>query len=100
MEPAIVPEPYQQKINRLLDPAYPLRKEEVIWTLEYIKKKAAELDLHMSDVSRSRLLHSYCCFAEAAMMLIHHRHPQEHEADRLKFWIREALDSIDPLKME
>lgn len=94
MQPASLPDPTRQRLEQMLEPSYPLRKEDVVWILDYIKKKVAEEAPRLTELSQPRLVKTFCCFAEVAMMLIHHRPPHEHEADRLKGWIREALDGL------
>jgi hypothetical protein len=79
-----------RKLEKLLDPHYPLCKDDVIWLLEYIKKKVAEEDPELLDLPQPRLLQNFRYFAEIAMLLIH-RHPvYDQDTDRLKKWAAEA----------
>ncbi|MDQ8733501.1 hypothetical protein [Paenibacillus sp. LHD-38] len=84
------PHPTQMRINRILDPAHPLCREDVIWVLEFIKKKVADEDPALMDLSQPRLMQNFLFFAEAAMSLIHRRHYSDQEADRLRNWLRLA----------
>ncbi|WP_201305468.1 hypothetical protein [Paenibacillus puerhi] len=78
------------KLDQIMDPTRPLCKEEVVWMLEYIKKKVAEEDPNLMDLSQPRLLQNFRYFAEIALMLIQRRNGFDQEADRLKSWLKEA----------
>ncbi|WP_424765956.1 hypothetical protein [Paenibacillus sp. sgz302251] len=80
----------ERRIQRILDPAHPLCREDVVWMLEYIKKKVADEDPALMDLSQPRLMQNFHFFAEAAMSLIHRRHSCDQEADRLRDWLRQA----------
>jgi hypothetical protein len=95
MQPALFSDPTAQHLEQILNPAHTLRKDDIIWVLEYIKKKVADEKLHLIELSQPQLLKSYCYFAEVAMMLIHQRHPN-HETDRLQKLIREAVEALKP----
>lgn len=79
-----------QKLDQLLHPSHVLCRDDVIWILEYIKKKVAERDANLLALSQPRLLTNFHYFAEIAMLLIHRRGGSDQEADRLKSWIAEA----------
>ncbi|MUT66768.1 hypothetical protein [Paenibacillus sp. NEAU-GSW1] len=78
------------RIHRILDTNHPLCREDVVWMLEYIKKKVADEDPALAELSQPRLLKSFHCFAEAAMSLVHRRHCSAQEASRLRGWLSEA----------
>lgn len=80
----------QGKLEQILHPGYPLCKDDVVWILEFIKKKVAEEDPQMLGLAQPRLMKNFRYFAEVAMMLIHRRNGFDQEADRLKMWLREA----------
>jgi hypothetical protein len=82
--------PTQQKLDYILNPSTPLCREEVVWILEYIKKKVAEEDPNLLSLSQPRLLQNFRYFAEIALMLIQRRINFDQEPDRLKKWIAEA----------
>lgn len=84
------------KLEKILDPAHPLCKEEVVWMLEFIKKKVAEADPKLADLSQPRLLQNFRYFAEIALMLIQRRNGFDQEADRLKDWLNEASFGLRP----
>jgi hypothetical protein len=92
--PAPVPQQTRHKLEQMFAPDYPLCKEDVVWILDLIKKKVAEEDPVLLDLSQPRLLRSYHCFAEVAMMLVHRRHMFDQETDRLRTWLLEAAEGI------
>lgn len=46
----------KQKINQILDPTYPLSRDDVVWMLGYITKKVADADPAVLDLSQPRLI--------------------------------------------
>lgn len=91
---APIPLQTKNKLDQLFQPDYPLCREDVVWILDLIKKKVAEEDPELLDLSQPRLLKSFHYFAETAMMLIHRRHMFDQEADRLRTWLLEAATGI------
>lgn len=81
------------KIEQILQSSTPLCREDVVWMLEYIKKKVAEEDPRLLDLPGPRLIQNFHYFAEVAMMLVSPR-SFDHEYDRLKAWLREASYGI------
>ncbi|ULL19951.1 hypothetical protein DVH26_25235 [Paenibacillus sp. H1-7] len=94
----IVPNAVQHKLEQIMDPAHSLCREDVVWILEYIKKKVAEEDPHLMDLSQPRLLQNFRYFAEISLMLIQRRNGFDQEADRLQTWIAEASFGLHPAK--
>jgi hypothetical protein len=92
--------PPELKLEQILDPARPLCKEEVVWILEYIKKKVTEEDPQLMDLTQPRLLQNFRFFAEIALMLIQRRNGFDQEADRLKSWVYEASFGLHPDQIE
>jgi hypothetical protein len=86
----------KSRIDEILQPAHILCREDVVWTLEYIKKKLAEEDPAFLELPSSRLLKNFHYFAEIAMMLIHRHQPQDQEMNRLKMWMAEAAYGLRP----
>lgn len=84
------------KLQQILEPDRPLCKEDVVWVLEYIKKKVTEEDPKLSDLSQPRLMQNFRYFAEIALMLIQRRNGFDQEADRLKEWVNEASYGLNP----
>ncbi|MCS7459395.1 hypothetical protein N0M98_04520 [Paenibacillus doosanensis] len=93
-----VPNAAQRKLEQILDPAHPLCRDDVVWILEFIKKKVAEEDPALADLSQPRLLQNFRYFAEISLMLIQRRNGFDQEADRLKDWIYEASFGLHPPK--
>jgi hypothetical protein len=80
----------QVKLDQILHPSYQLCREDVVWILEFIKKKVAEEDPGLLELSQPRMIKNFRYFAEIAMMLIHRKNGFDEEANRLKLWIHEA----------
>lgn len=95
-----LPHRTESQIDRILDPDHPLCRADVVWMLEYIKKKVADEDPALMDLTQPRLLQNFHYFAEAAMSLINRRHCCDQEADRLRDWLREAAYGINPNKTD
>lgn len=86
-------DPHQagERFNRLLAPDYPLCRDDVIWMLEYVKKKVADEASELSNLPQPRLLHIFQSFAEASMIMIKQRSGGGGpETDRLRSCLREA----------
>lgn len=86
----------ERKLARILDPDHPLCRDEVVWVLEFIKKKVAEEDPKWMELSQPRLLKNFHYFAEIALMLIQKRNGFDQEAGRLKDWLNEAVHGLQP----
>ncbi|CAM3356067.1 hypothetical protein PALU110988_18325 [Paenibacillus lupini] len=82
--------PSNVRMDRILSPDHPLCREDVVWMLEYIKKKVADEDPALRDLSQPRLLKNFHYFAEASMLLIRRKHYSEQEATRLRQCLIEA----------
>ncbi|MFD0959331.1 hypothetical protein [Paenibacillus chungangensis] len=80
----------EMRIQKILDPAHPLCRDDVIWMLGYIKKKVADGDPLLADLSQPRLMHNFLSFAEAAMALLQRSHYCDQETDRIRHWLSEA----------
>jgi hypothetical protein len=78
------------KLERILQPGYQLCREDVVWILEFIKKKVAEEDPNLTGLAQPHLINSFRYFTEIAMMLIQRKNGFDQESDRLKKWLREA----------
>ncbi|WP_240417428.1 hypothetical protein [Paenibacillus periandrae] len=89
----------KQKIEQILDPAHLLCKDDIVWILGFIKKKVAEKNPQLLELSQPRLLQNFHYFAEISLMLIQRRNGFDQEADRLKSWIAEAVYGLqsDPM---
>ena len=89
-------DPTDQKLRAILDPEYPLTRGDVVWMLGYIKKRVADADPLLLDLSQPRLLQNFLYFAETAMSLIQRRSYCDQEADRLRDWLRQAAHGLLP----
>lgn len=88
----IVPsvDPTRKRLERIMDPHQTLTREDIVWVLEWIKKKVADEDPALLGLSQPRLLANFHFFAETAMLLIHRRSNNAAEVDRIRLWLREA----------
>ncbi len=84
-----------RKLRHILDPGSSLCREDVVWALDYIKKKVADEDSALAELSQPRLLKNYRGFAEAAMSLLASPRTGPLEADRLRGMLREALHGLE-----
>ncbi|GKU78452.1 hypothetical protein [Paenibacillus sp. L3-i20] len=89
-------DPTELRIRRILDSEYPLCRDDVVWMLGFIKKKVADEDPSLMDLSQPRLMQNFLSFAEAAMALIQRRHACDQEAERLREWLKQAAYGIIP----
>lgn len=90
MQQAAQRKQHRSRLEQILNPNHPLCKEDVVWALEYVKKKVAEQDPRLLSLSQPRLLRNFQFFAEAATMLMHRSPGYIHEAERLRASLREA----------
>lgn len=95
-----VPAPLEAdlKLQQILDSSKPLCREDIVWMLEFIKKKVAEEDPYLKDLSQPRLLQNFRYFAEIALMLIQRRNGFDQDAERLKIWLAEASYGLHPVR--
>ncbi|SEM38561.1 hypothetical protein SAMN04488688_11297 [Paenibacillus sp. cl141a] len=59
-----------KRIRRMLDPSYPLCREDVMWVLHFVQKKVALKDPALQDLSKPRLLQNFNSYCEAALLLL------------------------------
>lgn len=83
-------DPARKRLESIMDPHQTLTREDIVWVLEWIKKKVADEDPALLGLSQPRLLTNFHFFAETAMLLIHRRSNYAAEVDRLRQWLREA----------
>ena len=81
-------------MRHMLENDHPLCREDIVWTLGYIKKRVAEEDPLLLDLPQPRLLQNFRYFAEVAMLLIHRTNKLEH--DNLKRLLGEAAFGLFP----
>jgi len=78
-------------LRRLLDPDYPLRREDVIWALDYIKSKMAEGAPEWTGLDRPRLLALFANYAGLAMHLLKRPGLCGEDAEQLRAMLMNAL---------
>jgi hypothetical protein len=62
-----------------LDPSQPFVREDVLWALDLIKRKAADGAPEWSGLDRPHLLAYFSCFAEMALLLLRRQAPGHPE---------------------
>jgi hypothetical protein len=83
-----------QRLDRIFDPNHSLCREDIIYVLELIKKRVADEDPNLLDLSQPRLLLNFQYFAEVAMLLIHRRTVYDQEINQLRQQLMEAVHGI------
>lgn len=85
-------------LRRLLDPAQPFCREDVLWALGRIKRQLAEGAPEWSRLDRPRLLAYFSCFAEMALLLLNRQAPDRPEADQFRAMLADMLrqEQIQP----
>ncbi|MDF2668765.1 MAG: hypothetical protein K0R67_1071 [Paenibacillus sp.] len=95
-----IPPSGNDRLERILSPDHPLCKEDVVWVLEFVKKKVADADPRILDLTQPRLLKNFQYFAEAATLLLHRVPFAAQEADHLKVCLREAAYGLYVSRMD
>jgi len=90
------PHPTRGRMDRILSPDYPLCRDDVVWILEFIKKKVADEAPELLALPQPRLLRNFQSFAEVSTLLIKQRSGCGHETDRLRSCLAEALYGLLP----
>ena len=90
------PQPPEARLEHILHPSHPLCRDDIVWVLEYIKKKVTEGDPRLMDLPQPRLMQNFRYFADISLMLIQRRNGFDQEADRLKHWVYEAAYGLHP----
>ncbi|WEK52898.1 MAG: hypothetical protein P0Y55_09790 [Candidatus Cohnella colombiensis] len=85
---------FDYPLNRLLDPSYPLCRDDVKIALDYIKQKVAEGAPEWSGLDRPQLLAHFVCFADMAMLLIHRRSPSLTETACFRAMLSQLIPQI------
>jgi hypothetical protein len=82
------------KLEQIIHPSHPLCREDVIWMLEFIKKKAADKDNVLLDQTNPRLIEQFHAYAEVALKLIHRQPLYDQDIEQLKCWIHDSFLSL------
>jgi hypothetical protein len=91
------PHSNDSRLDRILSPDYPICRDDVVWVLEWIKKKVADEAPELLSVPQPRLLRNFQAFAEISLMLIKQRGGCGHETDQLRRCLSEALFGLLPV---
>ncbi|MEB3102947.1 hypothetical protein [Ferviditalea candida] len=89
-------DPTRKKFRAIMDPYYSLKREDIVWMLEYIKKKVADADPHLLNLTKPRLLSNQYYFAKVALMLIQKQYGGQQEMAQIKHWLAEAAYGLEP----
>ena len=79
-------------LRRILDPAEPFCREDVLWTLGLIKRQLADGAPEWSRLDRPQLLAYFNGFAEMSLMLLHRQAPGQPEAERYRALLLDMLN--------
>ncbi|WP_058301739.1 hypothetical protein [Gorillibacterium timonense] len=77
-------------LEELLDPGYPLCRDDVIWAIHALKQKAAEGNVRLPELPRPRLMRNYYALAELSLLLLHPASGKGMEQKEWKALLREA----------
>ncbi|QJC52421.1 hypothetical protein HGI30_13175 [Paenibacillus albicereus] len=86
----------ERKMSRIVGSGEMLSREDVIWALDYIRKKVADGAPALQGLPQPRWLTCFGGFAEASMSLLRSPRIGPLEADRLRRNLREALEALQP----
>lgn len=88
--PTLTRDDREIKFNKLMDDSTMLRREDIIWILNYIKQKAADEDPALLSLHQPRLLRNFRCYAEAATLLLSSRNAGIQESGHIHKLLKEA----------
>jgi hypothetical protein len=71
-------------LMRLLDRSQPFCREDVLWALDYMKRKAAEGAPEWTGLDRPQLVEVFACYAEMALLLLQRQTPGRPEKERFR----------------
>lgn len=94
LNPDRAPLPIEEPLRRLLDPSYPLCRDDVRSALGYMKQKVADGAPEWTGLDRPQLLARFVCFADMALLLLHRGNP----SDKQTACFREMLGELMPKK--
>jgi hypothetical protein len=83
-------------MGHLFNPDYPLCREDVVWILEFMKKKVADEAPELLSLPQPQLLKIFQSFSEASMILIKQRSGCGPEGDRLRTCLIEGVLGLYP----
>ena len=88
MQHAFTPNPNQARLQQILHPDHTLKRDDVVWVLDYIKKRWPIRIPELQILPQPRLMENFHYFAEVAMMLVHPHSFYDQEFDRLKRYLK------------
>ncbi|MEX3616459.1 hypothetical protein [Paenibacillus glucanolyticus] len=86
------------RIRRILDPSYPLCREDMIWVLHFVQKKVALKDPALLDLSKPRLLQNFNSYSEAALLLLGSGNHVHTKSDDIRTCLLEAMHGLAELR--
>lgn len=86
--------PIPKRLSRILDPSYPLCREDIVWVLHYVQKKVARKDPALLDLSKPRLLQNFSSYCEAALLLLGGGSCYHTKNDDLRACLLEAMHGL------
>jgi hypothetical protein len=89
--PITAPQPAGSRIDRILDPARPACREDLVWLLHAVKKKVADGDPALQGLPRPQLIALFRDFAEAALVLLGGRTCAADELERARLRLADAV---------
>ena len=85
-----------ERLDKIFDPRHPLRKDDVIWVLDFVKSQIAAPSARVAKLNKERLLENFRCFAEVAMLMVQHQRLTHPQGEQLKHWLYEACHGLYP----
>ncbi|MEK3731038.1 MULTISPECIES: hypothetical protein [Paenibacillus] len=86
--------PIPKRLSRIMDPSYPLCREDIVWVLHYVQKKVARKDPALLDLSKPRLLQNFSSYCEAALLLLGSGGYCHTRSDDLRACLLEAMHGL------
>ena len=76
-------------VRRLLDATQPFLRDDVIWALDYVRRKAADKAPLSSAAGPLPCCEYFACFAEMALILLNRQMPGPEEQARFRAMLAE-----------
>ena len=87
----------RKRLNQILNPAHPLCREDIVWVLHYVQKKVASKDPALLELSKPRLLQTFCSYCEAATLLLDGKPHIHADNDAIRAGLRDMLYGLTDL---
>lgn len=82
-------------IQRLLDTSQPFLREDVIWALDYIRRKAADKAFLSTGPDQPPCCEYFACFAEMSLLLLNRQMPGPAEKARFRALLADLHEGRD-----